>query len=268
MLRLKYEELFIFMLKINTLKIRNKDSFKGFAREFNYDKIDEFINTLPFKLTIDQLKALDDILKDMKEPKRMNRLLQGDVGSGKTIVSIISIYAMYLSRYQSALMAPTEILAKQHYDNIKKILSNTNMNIALLLGSTPKKDKQLIYEELESGNIDLIIGTHALIQDDVKYKNLGLVVTDEQHRFGVNQRSSLKNKAEMPEVLYMSATPIPRTYALTIYGDMDISAIKTIPIGRKPIITYLKTPSEIKEILGMVKKELELKHQIYVVTSY
>lgn len=265
MLRLKYEELFLFMLKVNVLKDQNKDKIEGHSKKIDKELIDSFIKGLPFELTSDQFKATNDIINDMSSNRVMNRLLQGDVGSGKTVIAIIAIYIMYLNKYQSALMVPTEILAKQHYINISKIFNNYNLNIKLLIGDTSKKEKIEIYKELENGTIDLIIGTHAIMQDVVSYHNLGLVVTDEQHRFGVNQRSNLKNKASKPDVLYMSATPIPRTYALTIYGDMDISNIKTMPNNRKPITTYLKKPSEIKDVLAMIKSELELNHQIYVV---
>lgn len=195
----------------------------------------------------------------------MNRLLQGDVGSGKTIIALIAVYANYLSKYQSALMAPTEILAVQHYEEAKKIFSKHKLNIALLTSSTSNKDKKTIYEELENGKIDLIIGTQALIQENVKYKKLGLVITDEQHRFGVNQRDTFKGKGISPDVLSMSATPIPRTYALTIYGDTDVSSIKSKPKGRKEIITVFKKEKDITDVLEMMKKELELNHQIYVV---
>ncbi|HOO68110.1 MAG TPA: ATP-dependent DNA helicase RecG [Bacilli bacterium] len=263
MIRLKYEELFMFMLKINYLKSMNSKYNKGYNRNININVVDELINILPFKLTIDQDKVLKEIISDLNSDKRMNRILQGDVGSGKTIVSLLAMYGMINSNYQCALMAPTEILAKQHYDNFKKILPN--VNIGLLIGSLTKKQKDEIYDKLSNGEINILIGTHALIQDNVNFKNLGLVVTDEQHRFGVNQRSILKDKGTMPDVLYMSATPIPRTYALTIYGDMDISTIKTIPKGRKEIKTYIKSDNEIKEVLQMIKKELDNKHQIYVV---
>ena len=195
----------------------------------------------------------------------MNRLLQGDVGSGKTIISIIAMVANYLSGYQSALMVPTEILATQHYETMKEILKDLNVNIALLTGSLPKNKKDFIHEELKLGKIDMVVGTHALIQEEVVYKNLGLVITDEQHRFGVLQRTSLQNKGIMPDVLYMSATPIPRTYALTLYGDMDISTIRTLPKGRKKIKTYLKSYSEIKDVLKMMYEELLKNHQIYVI---
>lgn len=263
MIRLKYEELFMFMLKINYLKALNSKYRNGYNRNIDINKINELISKLPFELTSDQESSLDEIIKDLNKDSRMNRLLQGDVGSGKTIISLLAIYGMINSNYQCALMAPTEILAKQHYDNFKKILPN--INIALLTGSVSKKEKDNINKMIFNGEVDLLIGTHSLIQDNIEFKNLGLVVTDEQHRFGVNQRNILKNKGMMPDVLYMSATPIPRTYALTIYGDMDISTIKTIPKGRKAIKTYIKSDDEIKEVLQMIKNELDNKHQVYVV---
>ena len=173
--------------------------------------------------------------------------------------------ANYLSGYQSALMAPTEILAVQHYNNLKEFLSGTEINVELLTGSTLKKDKQRIYKELSNGKIDMIVGTHALIQEEVEYNNLGFVITDEQHRFGVNQRANLQNKGLRPDILYMSATPIPRTYALTIYGDMDMSIIKERPNGRQPITTYLKSNDEIKDVLQMMLDELKKGHQVYVI---
>ena len=265
MIRLKYEELFEFMFKINYLKEENKKANSGIERDIDESKVNEFISKLPYELTKDQVTAVNTIIKDLKSKSRMNRLLQGDVGSGKTIVSFIAMYANYLSGYQSALMAPTEILATQHYSNLKDIFANYNLNMALLTGSTPKKEKDLIYEELKNGDIDIIVGTHALIQEDVTYHNLGLVITDEQHRFGVNQRANLQNKGQKPDTLYMSATPIPRTYALTIYGDMDVSTIKTRPKGRKKIKTVVKTNKEIKDVLEMMYEELKQGHQIYVI---
>ena len=265
MIRLKYEELFEFMFKINYLKEENKKSNSGIARSIDKTKVEEFISKLPYELTKDQNTAVNTIIKDLESKSRMNRLLQGDVGSGKTIVSFIAMYANYLSGYQSALMAPTEILATQHFSNLKDIFKDYNLNMALLTGSTSKKEKDLIYEELKNGDIDIIVGTHALIQDDVTYYNLGLVITDEQHRFGVNQRANLQNKGQKPDTLYMSATPIPRTYALTIYGDMDVSTIKTRPKGRKKIKTVVKTNKEIKDVLEMMYEELKQGHQIYVI---
>ena len=265
MIRLKYEELFEFMFKINYLKEENKKANSGIERTIDESKVSEFISHLPYELTKDQVTAVNTIIKDLKSKSRMNRLLQGDVGSGKTIVSFIAMYANYLSGYQSALMAPTEILATQHFSNLKDIFKDFNLNIALLTGSTPKKEKDLIYEELKNGDIDIIVGTHALIQEDVTYHNLGLVITDEQHRFGVNQRANLQNKGQKPDTLYMSATPIPRTYALTIYGDMDVSTIKTRPKGRKKIKTVVKNNKEIKDVLEMMYEELKQGHQIYVI---
>ena len=264
--RCKYEELFLFMLKINELKNKNNLMNKGYSKKIDLNKIREFIETLPFKLTTDQEKTLDEIFDDLKSDKRMNRLVQGDVGSGKTIVAIISMYVMHLNGYQSTMMAPTEILAHQHYENMKKLFSGFDINICEILGSTSKKEKEIIKQDLESGKIDMIVGTHALIQDDIKFNNLGLIITDEQHRFGVNQRANLRNKGNMPDVLYLSATPIPRTYALTIYGDMDISIIKTRPEGRKTIITKVKNNSEIKGVLLKMKEELDNNHQIYIVS--
>lgn len=264
-IRLKYEELFEFMFKINYLKLENEKNHLGIKREGNIDDVNKLIKSLPFELTGDQKSALDEVIGDMNSNKRMNRLLQGDVGSGKTIVAILAMYYNSLCGYQSALMAPTEILATQHFNNIKDILKVTNVRVELLTGSVNKKDKLAMYKELKEGNIDIIIGTHALIQDEVEYNNLGLVVTDEQHRFGVNQRANLKNKGIKPDVLYMSATPIPRTYALTIYGDMDVSIIKEMPKGRIPVKTFIKKEDEIKDVLELMYEELKNKHQVYVI---
>ena len=262
--RLRYEELFLFMCKMNYLK-NNIQYKEGLKRVVDKSKVYELINNLEFKLTDDQLKAIEDIYNDLTLPYRMNRLLQGDVGSGKTIVSFISLYINYLGGYQGALMAPTEVLAIQHYNNIKKLFKDYNINIELLIGKTTKREKNRIYKELEEGNVDIIIGTHALFTDEVNYKNLGLVITDEQHRFGVNQRANLKNKGITPDVLYMSATPIPRTYALTLYGDMEISNIKTLPNGKKDIITTIKSEKEIKDVLTSMYNELKEGHQVYVI---
>ena len=266
-IRLKYEELFSFMFKINYLKESHKKESTGIERTIDSKIVDDIIKKLPFELTNDQKKAMDEIYKDLTGKPRMNRLLQGDVGSGKTIVAVLAMYLNCISGYQSALMAPTEILATQHYNNICELLHNfpQNLSIELLKGSQTKKEKQEIYQKLENGEIDIIIGTHALIQEEVHYKNLGLVVTDEQHRFGVNQRALLNTKGMMPDILYMSATPIPRTYALTIYGDMDVSIIREMPKGRIPIQTYLKKEDEIKDVLELMNEELKAKHQIYVI---
>ncbi|MBR2828723.1 MAG: ATP-dependent DNA helicase RecG [Bacilli bacterium] len=264
-IRLKYEELFQFMFKINYLRNLKKLEKNGLTRKIDQEKLDSFIKKIPFELTSDQKNAVDEIVKDLESSSRMNRLLQGDVGSGKTVVAFIGMVANYLSGYQSALMAPTEILANQHYLNLKEFLKDTNIPIALLTGSTSKKEKTDIYKGLMDGSISMVIGTHALIQDEVVYQNLGLVITDEQHRFGVHQRANLQNKGVKPDVLYMSATPIPRTYALTIFGDMDVSTIKERPKGRQKIDTFVKKTSEIKEVLEMMYEELKKKHQIYVI---
>ena len=262
--RLKYEELFTFMLKMNYLK-NNKTNKIGLKREVDYNKVQALIQTLPFELTHDQKKTVDDIYNDLISKKRMNRLVQGDVGSGKTIVALIAMYINYLSGYQSALMAPTEILAEQHYNNIKNLFKDYDIKVCLLTGKLKSKERKEILSKIKDGEYDFIIGTHALTSNDVIYNNLGLVITDEQHRFGVNQRSTLKNKGVTPDVLYLSATPIPRTYALTIYGDMDVSSIKTNPSGKKDIITTVKKESEIKSVLNSIYNELKLGHQAYII---
>lgn len=259
--KLKYEELFLFMLKMNYLKQKSME--KGLKREIDWEKVEEVIKKIPFSLTIDQTKAIQDIYYDLVSSKRMNRLLQGDVGSGKTIVSFVALYMNYLANYQGALMAPTEILAQQHFTNIISLFPN--IRVSLLTGKMKMKEKKEIYKELREGNIDIIIGTHALISEEVEYKNLGLVITDEQHRFGVNQRSSLKNKGISPDILYMSATPIPRTYAITLFGDMTISSIKMKPSGRKEIISYLKKENEMKDVLMLMLEQLKQHHQVYVI---
>ena len=261
---LKYEELFLFMLKMNSLKLSKKNKI-GIERNIDKAKVNSFIDSLEFELTEDQKKCIDDIYEDLSSGNRMNRLLQGDVGSGKTIVSFIAIYMNFLCNMQSALMAPTEILALQHYNNLKKLFKNYDISVEILTGKTKQKEKKIILEKLKNGDIDVIIGTHALISENVVYRNLSLVITDEQHRFGVNQRGCLKNKGLTPDILYMSATPIPRTYALTIYGDMDISSIHTMPNGRKEIITYLKSENEIKDVLNLMNEQLKLGHQVYVI---
>lgn len=261
---LKYEELFEYTLKINYLKYLKDKTTTSYIKTFDTSKLDNLISSLPFKLTDSQVNAVEDIKNDFNSPKHMNRLILGDVGSGKTIISFLALYMNYLSGYQGVLMAPTEILIKQHYENIKKIL--INVNIEILTGSTTKKDRDKIIENLKNGQIDILLSTHSVLNDDVVFKNIGLVVTDEQHRFGVNQRKNLQNKGENVDVLYMSATPIPRTLALTIFKDMDITEIKTKPLNRKPKITKLYKTSEIKEVLYEMLDEIKKGHQIYVVS--
>lgn len=266
-LRLIYEELFIFMFKIMIIKKRNDSISLGIRRNISHNQVEEYIKSLPFSLTDDQLNAVNDCLNDLNSDKRMNRLILGDVGSGKTVVAIIAMVINYFSGYQSALLAPTEILAKQHYKNILNLTKNLNISCELIVGSMSIREKNNIKKRLENGEIDIIVGTHALLTDDVKFKDLGLVVTDEQHRFGVNQRTSLQNKGKLPDIIYLSATPIPRTYALTIYGDMDTSMIKQKPNGRKDIITKIKKNSELKDVLYHMLEEIKNNHQIYVVSS-
>lgn len=266
-LRLIYEELFIFMFKIMIIKKRNDSISLGIRRNISHNQVEEYIKSLPFSLTDDQLNAVNDCLNDLNSDKRMNRLILGDVGSGKTIVAIIAMVINYYSNYQSAMLAPTEILAKQHYKNILNLTKNLNISCELIVGSMSFREKNNIKKRLENGEIDIIVGTHALLTDDVIFKDLGLVVTDEQHRFGVNQRTSLQNKGKLPDIIYLSATPIPRTYALTIYGDMDTSMIKQKPNGRKDIITKIKKNSELKDVLYHMLEEIKNNHQIYVVSS-
>ena len=261
---LKYEELFEYTLKINYLKYLKDKTTSSYIKKFDTSKLDNLISSLPFELTDSQVNAVEDIKNDFNSPKHMNRLILGDVGSGKTIISFLALYMNYLSGYQGVLMAPTEILIKQHNENIKKIL--TDLNIEILTGSTTKKDRDKIIENLKNGQIDILLSTHSVLNDDVVFKNIGLVVTDEQHRFGVNQRKNLQNKGENVDVLYMSATPIPRTLALTIFKDMDITEIKTKPLNRKPKITKLYKTSEIKEVLYEMLDEIKKGHQIYVVS--
>lgn len=262
LIRLKYEELFLFMLKMEKLKEQNKEESEVFIRNINDSSINEFFELTPFKLTPDQEKAIYEIADDLNSPRRMNRLIQGDVGSGKTIVAFAACYLMAKSNFQSALMVPTEILALQHYSNMKKLLP---LRIEILTSNTPNSKKKDIYQKLINCEIDVIIGTHSLLNEKIEFGNLGLVITDEQHRFGVNQRHALRNKGLKPDVLYMSATPIPRTYALTIYKDMDITSIKTLPTGRKKVVTYLKKYDQIKEVLESVYNELKQDSQIFVV---
>ena len=261
-----YEEFFIFMFKMHYLKHKYDLNNQGLKRNVPYDAVNEFIKHLPFTLTPDQLTSVKDIYNDLTADYRMNRLVLGDVGSGKTLVAEIAMYINYLSGYQSAMMAPTEILATQHYENMLKLFKDTNIKIGLLVGSMKKSEKNKVCKELEEGNIDFLVGTHALISDNVKFNNLGLVITDEQHRFGVNQRSNLQNKGMLCDVLYLSATPIPRTYALTLYGDMETSIIKTKPSGRKDIITKLVKNKNLKDVLFHMLAEIKDGHQIYVVS--
>ena len=262
--RLIYEDLFIYSLKMNHIK--SKKDNKGTSIITNKTKLNDFISSLEYALTKDQIHALEDIFKDMESTSRMNRLIEGDVGSGKTIVALITMYAYFLNGYQSTLMAPTEILSIQHYNTMIKLFKNYNVNIALITSSTKKNEKNRIYNDLKNGSINMIVGTHSLLNEDLEFNNLGLVVTDEQHRFGVNQRKNLRNKGKEVDVLYLSATPIPRTYALTIFGDMDISIIKSKISGRKDIITKVFKNNQTDDYLNMIYNELKEGHQVYIVS--
>ena len=263
--RLIYEELFDFSFKMNYFKKQNIRKDKV-PKNIDINKINEFKKLLPFSLTTDQDNAYNEIVQDMSSNKKMNRLLLGDVGSGKTVVAVGAIYANFIAGFESTLMAPTEVLATQHYFSIKKILDKFNVAVELITGSMSKKEKEAIYKRVQNKEIDLLIGTHSLLNENIIFNNLGLVITDEQHRFGVHQRFTLEDKSKCPDILYLSATPIPRTYAMTIYGDLDISYIKTKPTGRKDIITKVKKNSDIKEVLGLMLEQIKLGHQIYVVS--
>ena len=262
---LKYEEIFTYMKNIKLLKKKNEIHKDVYKKEVSLNMVHDFINSLPFKLTSDQEKIVFKMLDEICGDTLMNRLLQGDVGSGKTIVAFIISYALYTGGYQTSFMAPTEVLARQHYKNALDLFKDTNFKVGLLTGKMTLKEKRKVYEKIEKNEIDMLIGTHALISDKVVWNNLGLVITDEQHRFGVNQRQTLKNKGLNVEVLMMSATPIPRTYALTIYGDTDTSSIKTKPSGRIPVITKVKKEDEIKDALEEIYKALKNQNQVYVI---
>ena len=263
-LHLIYEELFTFMLKVSYLKEKNASDGKFNIKSFDEDKVNNFISSLPFSLTDGQMQAVSDIKGDFLSKKKMNRLILGDVGSGKTIVSFIALYMNMLAGYQGVLMAPTEILAVQHFNNMVGLFGD-KLYIQLLTSSTKKGERNKILQNLKNGETQVLIGTHSLLNDELVYNNLGLVITDEQHRFGVNQRQTLQEKGKDVDVLYMSATPIPRTLALTIYGDMDITEIRTKPGGRKEIITKIFKNSELKNVLEKMLDEIKAGHQIYVV---
>ena len=262
--RIAFEELLTMQLLLLSLKNKYKNQEEGIIFNRNV-KMSDVINDLPFKLTKAQLRVLEEIDKDMESPKAMNRLLQGDVGSGKTIVSIIAAYKAVKSGYQMAMMAPTSILASQHMVNFEKMLYKYGIKCELLLGSTTKKKKECILERLKNGDIDILIGTHSLLEENVVFNNLGLVVTDEQHRFGVRQRSTIASKGRNPDVLVMTATPIPRTLALILYGDLDISIIDELPPNRKKIDTFAVRKSMEERVNNFIKKQIDEGRQAYIV---
>jgi ATP-dependent DNA helicase RecG len=262
---LKYDEAFLFETAILSSKKKFEENIRGYSKEFSGKKSEDFINTLDFKLTNSQKACYEEIRKDMKDKKPMNRLLQGDVGSGKTIVSELAIIDNFEAGYQSSILVPTSVLAKQQFKKIKNHMENLGIKVEILLGETSNKDKELIKDRLSKGKIDIIIGTHAIIQEDVNFKNLGFVVIDEQHRFGVNQRLDLISKGFSPDILVMTATPIPRTLALTLYGDLDVSTIREMPKGRKSIKTVLTTDGKSGKIYDFIEKELEKNNQAFFI---
>ncbi|MDD4495301.1 MAG: ATP-dependent DNA helicase RecG [Eubacteriales bacterium] len=262
--RLVFQELLILQLGLLAIKNTSTDILKGLKFK-ETPEVDEFIGTLPFKLTHAQLKVYQEIKKDMESDKNMNRLIQGDVGSGKTVVAVLAMLKAYYNGYQVIMMAPTEILAEQHFRTITNLLKDTGVCISILTGSTTAKDREAVLEGLSTGRIDIIIGTHALIQGDVIYKNPGLVITDEQHRFGVRQRAALKNKGGNPDVLVMTATPIPRTLALILYGDLDISVIDEMPPGRRPVKTYSVDEGMRERINEFVRNKVREGRQVYII---
>ncbi|PIU50734.1 DNA helicase RecG [Candidatus Desantisbacteria bacterium CG07_land_8_20_14_0_80_39_15] len=262
--RLVFDDFFVLQTVLALNRSRVKES-PGITYEVSNQFVDEFESLLPFTLTNAQRRVINEILKDMAIPRPMNRLLQGDVGSGKTIVAAASAYAAIKNGYQAAFMAPTEILAEQHFINLHNFLATLGMKSALLISGTAKKERKKILQNLSSGAINLLIGTHALIEEDVSFNRLGFIIIDEQHKFGVMQRASLRSKGLNPDVLVMTATPIPRTLALTVYGDLDISVIDELPPGRKRIETTLYTERKRNETQELIRNELRQGRQVYVV---
>ncbi|MFQ3543370.1 ATP-dependent DNA helicase RecG [Halobacillus rhizosphaerae] len=262
--RFIYEEFLLFQLKMQLLRKKHKEATTGNAQDYDNNQLTEFVQSFPFELTSAQKKALAEILADLKNPHRMNRLLQGDVGSGKTAVAAIGLYASITSGHQGSLMVPTEILAEQHYQSLSEMFED-RAKIALLTGSIKGKRRREILESVRTGQVDILIGTHALIQEEVVFHDLGFVIVDEQHRFGVNQRRILRDKGLHPDVLFMTATPIPRTLAITAFGDMDVSVIDEMPAGRKPVETYWVKGQMTNRVLSFIQKEIGKGHQAYVI---
>lgn len=262
----KFMEFFLFAMKVQILKGAHRKTDPAAQIDYDPKVLDKFNAQLPFKLTSAQTKVVREILADLKRPIQMNRLLQGDVGSGKTVVAAIAILAAISAHKQAAIMAPTEILAEQHANSFASMFAGLNVNIVLLTGATSAATRRSMLPRIADGEVNLIVGTHALFQDDVHYANLGLAVIDEQHRFGVNQRQALRQKGTSTNMLAMTATPIPRTLAITMYGDMDVSVIDQPPTGRKPIKTTWIQSAKTDSAIGFVKKQLRQGNQVYVVT--
>lgn len=259
--RLAFDEIFYFQLSMKKLKRNDEDAIRFEIKDETFD----FIKSLSFKLTNSQNKVLDDIFKDMASDKQMNRLIQGDVGCGKTIISFIAMFNVIKNGFQSILMAPTEILARQHYESSTKLFSKYNIKVELLVGSLKESEKKAIREKIENGEVDIIIGTHAVFQEKVVYKNLGFVITDEQHRFGVKQRLLLSKKSNNPDILVMSATPIPRTVGLVMFCDLDISTIDELPSGRGKVNTYFVDENYEERYMNFIKKHISEGRQAYIV---
>lgn len=263
--RIVFEEFFLFQMRLQGLKKSEKAETNGIEILYDIQRLKQFIQKLPFELTDAQKRVTNEICRDLRSPQHMQRLLQGDVGSGKTIVAAIALYAAVTAGFQGALMVPTEILAQQHMESLLQLFDAQEVKLALLTGSTKAKERRELLELLEQGEIDIVVGTHALIQEGVEFQHLGLVITDEQHRFGVNQRKVLREKGWRPDVLFMTATPIPRTLAITAYGEMDVSVIDELPAGRIPIETrWVRTP-QLNSVLDWTWKELAKGHQMYVI---
>ena len=259
--RLVFDEIFYFQLSMKKIKRNNEDAIKFEIKDETFD----FIKSLSFKLTNSQNKVLDDIFRDMTSDKQMNRLVQGDVGCGKTIISFVAMFNVIKNGFQSVLMAPTEILARQHYESAKKLFFKYNIKVELLVGSLKESEKKVIREKIENGEVDIIIGTHAVFQEKVVYKNLGFVITDEQHRFGVKQRLLLSKKSKNPDILVMSATPIPRTVGLVMFCDLDISTIDELPSGRGKVKTYFVDENYEERYMNFIKKHISEGRQAYIV---
>jgi ATP-dependent DNA helicase RecG len=263
--RVVFEEFFLFQMKIQGLKKAEKAETNGIAVLYDIERLKTFTQGLPFELTNAQKRVTNEICRDLRSPKHMQRLLQGDVGSGKTVVAAIALYATVTAGFQGALMVPTEILAQQHMESLQQLFDVAEVRVALLTGSTKTKERREILADLVKGEIDVIVGTHALIQEGVDFANLGLVITVEQHRFGVNQRRVLREKGFQPDVLFMTATPIPRTLAITAYGEMDVSIIDEMPAGRIPVETRWIRPPQLDKVLEWSYQELNAGHQMYVI---
>ncbi|MFD1426609.1 ATP-dependent DNA helicase RecG [Kroppenstedtia sanguinis] len=263
--RMVYEELFLYELRLLWHRRQQKQRDQGISHRLDRERLEALIEKLPFPLTRAQRRVVEEILADMETDSRMNRLLQGDVGSGKTVVAAIVLYANWLSGYQGALMVPTEILAEQHLRSLKEILAPMGVQLELLTGNMTAREKRDVLSRIQMGLVDLVVGTHALIQENVYYHNLGLVITDEQHRFGVRQRSVLREKGESPDVLHMTATPIPRTLAITAYGDMDISTIDEMPAGRQPVETFWVKRDVWRRVVDLIGKTCQRGQQAYVI---